>query len=205
MKLNRILRSGLVAVAAALAASDVQAQTGTARPTWAVTGPLSLEGYYAHYRLDASGDERFGMNGVGARLLWNGPAHFAGLRVVPSRAAIGVFAEYAPTARGFSILHAGAQGDVRLSATPLFGRATPIASMALGALWTDVDNEADARATAFPLAQERTTTFAVTPSLGVRVGLWRELGLRADVRDVVTFSPTTLHNLQFATGLSVSF
>jgi hypothetical protein len=35
------------------------------------------------------------------------------------------------------------------------------------------------------------------------VNLWGDLGLRADVRDVVTFNGRTLHNIQFTAGLSL--
>ena len=207
MKLNRILRSGLVAVAVTVAAAgDIQAQRVAPQETSPWSGPLTVEGYYTHYRLDAAGDDRFGMNGIGGRLMWSGALRVAGVESLPSRAAVGIFAEYAPTQdRGFSILHAGAQGDIRLTSTPLFERVTPIASLAAGALWTDVEDTSKALSTGFPLAARRTTTFAVTPSVGLRVGLWRELGLRADVRDVMTFRHQTLHNLQFATGLSFVF
>jgi hypothetical protein len=38
------------------------------------------------------------------------------------------------------------------------------------------------------------------------VNLWRELGLRVDLRDVMTFrDQKALHNYQFATGLSFAF
>lgn len=206
MKLNRILRLGLVALALGvlsgrtLAAQDL---VGNSSP-WA--GPLTVEGYYTHYRLATSGADRFGMHGIGGRLLWNGALRFAGLESLPSRSAVGVFAEYAPTQdRGFSLIHTGAQGDFNLAPRRLFGRVTPIASLAAGALWTDVEDENTAIATGFPLAARRTTTFALTPAAGLRVGLWRELGLRADVRDVMTFRHKTLNNIQFATGLSFVF
>ncbi|HJU74155.1 MAG TPA: hypothetical protein VJ717_10445 [Gemmatimonadaceae bacterium] len=208
MRHNSILRSGLVAVAFALASNAVGAQATTSNPSassaWG--GPHTIEGYYTHYRLDTSGDDRLGMHGLGGRLMWNGSLRFAGLESLPSRTAIGVFAEYAPSQdRGFSIVHAGAQGDVRLASSPLFGRLTPIASLAAGALWTDVQDASRAIATGFPLGTRRTTTLAITPALGLRLGLWRELGLRADVRDVMTFRHRTLNNWQFATGLSLAF
>jgi hypothetical protein len=206
MKLNSILRSGLVAAAVLGMAGALQAQSVSSSSPWSWAGPLTVEGYYTHYRLDTNGDDRFGMNGIGGRLMWSGAMRAAGVQSLPSRTALGVFAEYAPTQdRGFSILHAGAQGDIRLTSTPLFGRVLPIASLAAGALWTDVEDAPKAQLSGFPLAARRTTTFAATPSLGARVGLWRELGLRADLRDVITFRHQTLHNWQFATGLSFTF
>lgn len=205
MNLTRILRLGLVALALGISASVLQAQAVITKSSpWA--GPLTVEGYYAHYRLDTSSDDRFGMNGIGGRLLWQGALRFAGLESLPSRSAFGIFAEYAPTQdRGFSLIHTGLQGDINLAPTPLFGRATPIASLAAGALWTDVDDQNKAIATGFLLAARHRSTFALTPSAGLRLGLWRELGLRADVRDVMTFRHQTLNNWQFATGLSFVF
>jgi hypothetical protein len=205
MKLNHILRSGLVAVACILATGALQAQSIAPRAVSPWAGPLTVEGYYARYRLDTSGDDRIGMSGLGGRLMWSGALRFAGVESLPSRSAVGIFAEYAPTQDGFAIIHAGAEGDVSLAPKPLFGRVTPIASLAAGALWIDVDDKTKAIATGFPLAARRGTTFALTPSAGLRIGLWRELGLRADVRDVMTFRHQTLNNLQFATGLSFVF
>lgn len=205
MDLTRILRLGLVALALGISASVLQAQAIVTKSSpWA--GPLTVEGYYTHYRLDTSAEARLGMHGIGGRLMWNGALRFAGLESLPSRSALGIFAEYAPTQdRGFSLIHTGAQTDFNLAPTPLFGRITPIASLAAGALWTDVEDQNKAIATGFPLAARRTTTFALTPAAGIRIGLWRELGVRADVRDVMTFRQRTLNNIQFATGLSFVF
>jgi len=38
-----------------------------------------------------------------------------------------------------------------------------------------------------------------------RVGFWRQLGLRADAGDVVTFRGDTRHNLRLTAGLSFPF
>lgn len=205
MNITRILRLGLVALALGIFASVLQAQAFNSQSSpWA--GPLTVEGYYTQYRLESTGEDRFGMHGIGGRLMWNGAVRFAGLESLPSRSALGIFAEYAPTQdRGFSLIHTGAQADFNLAPTPLLGRVTPIASLAAGALWTDVEDQNKAIATGFPLAAQRTTTFALTPAAGLRIGLWRELGLRADVRDVMTFRHKTLNNIQFATGLSFVF
>jgi len=52
---------------------------------------------------------------------------------------------------------------------------------------------------------ESTTAFSLAPSVGARVGFWRQLGLRADAGDVVTFRGDTRHNLQLTAGLSFPF
>jgi hypothetical protein len=203
---SQILRLGLAASALAFAGSNVSAQTLQSQNPWRSATPLTVEGYHAHYRLDAAGDDRIGMDGIGARLLWRGGLRFAGADALRERSAVGLFAEYAPTqSGGFSLLHAGLQGDLNLTPAPLFGRVTPIASLAAGALWTDVDDETKAVGSGFPLAARSSTTLALTPAIGMRMDLWRQLGLRMDVRDVITFRHKTLHNYQFATGLSFAF
>ena len=201
---RRMLLAGLVApIAAAFALSTAQAQ-----PTYDTAtdpGRFAVDGYYTHYRLDTRGDDRLGMNGIGARLMWTpGALPTFGEARLP-RAALGLFAEYAPEQqdRGFSMLHAGVQGDVRLTRPPVFGRVQPIASLATGVLWTDTKNPAEASSNGFPLAERSTTAFALAPALGAHVNLWGELELRADVRDVMTFNGRTLHNIQFAAGLSL--
>ena len=103
------------------------------------------------------------------------------------------------------MLHTGVQGDVSLLSTPLLGHVSPVASLGLGVLRTNLDNASQAAATGFPLGMESTTTFSLAPSVGARVGLWRQLGLRADAGDVVTFRGDTRHNLQLTAGLSFPF
>lgn len=184
--------------------STAAAQPASTATFWTGLGPLTVEGYHTHYRLDTAGDKRISKNGIGGRLMWRG-FDVAAFGSFASRAAAGLFAEYAPTQDGgFTIVHAGVQGDVHLLREPLFGRVMPLASLAAGGLWTDVDG-AGLRTTDFPLGNRSTGTFALTPSLGTRIGLWRQLGMRVDVRDVVTFRPRTLHNWQFASGLSFTF
>lgn len=201
MKLQYLLRGGLLA---ALTISSAQAQPSSTPPSIGQV-PITVEGYYTHYRLDAEGNDRLGMNGIAARLMWNADALVPGT-ALESRVAAGLFAEYAPTQdRGFSLLHAGVQGDVRLTSAPLFGRVTPLGSLALGALWTDVEDGPAAIASRFPLGTRSTGTFALSPSVGARIALWRQLGFRADVRDVITFRHRTLHNMQLASGLSFEF
>ena len=103
------------------------------------------------------------------------------------------------------MFHTGVQGDVSLLSTPLLGHVSPVASLGLGVLRTNLDNASRAAATGFPLCMESTTAFSLAPSVGARVGFWRQFGLRADAGDVVTFRGDTRHNLQLTAGLSFPF
>ena len=88
--------------------------------------------------------------------------------------------------------------------TPLFGRVLPVASLGAGMLWTNREGP-DVPSVDFTLGNRSEQLFALSPSLGTRVGLWRQLSLRADVRDVITFRDEPRNHLQFAGGLSFSY
>ncbi len=200
--IHRILASSAVlALAATLSAGSAHAQIGQEQE-WRGLGPFNVEGYYTHYRLDGEGD-RVGMDGVGARLIWAlGPSDDMRVR---SRSALGVFAEYAPRQDlGFTMWHAGLRGDLNLLRQPWLGRVSPVLSLGAGALSTKVERAED-KEISFPLGTKSTTAFALTPSIGTRVKLWRQLGIRADVSDLVTFRDGTRHNVQFTAGVSLPF
>ena len=228
MQVRRFLLSGLVVpVVAALALSTAEAQvksswnsTGSFEVPWSGASPVAFEGYYTHYRLDAEGNDRMGMNGLGARLMWR-PTSGDSLSVMP-RFVLGVFGEYAPADNiGFSLLHAGVQSDLMLVPRPWFGRVTPIASLGAGVLHANVDDGLAATSSRIaqrvrsmtPLAlapvaginARSSTTFALSPAAGAKLALWRELGVRGDVRDLVTFRGGTRHHLQLTAGLSFPF
>lgn len=215
MQIRRLLPGLVLPMAAALATSPVEAQvkswngssTGSLEVPWSGESPVTFEGYYAHYRLDTAG-ERFGMNGVGARLMWR-PAGDS--RAVAPRFGLGVFGEYAPADDlGASLVHVGLQGDLELVTQPWFNRLTPIASLGASVLRTSVNaGSAPAPGTQLGLRSapdpQPTTTLALTPAAGVRVALWRNLGLRADARDVLTLRDGMRHNWQFSAGFSFPF
>ena len=199
---SRVVLSSVLVAAASLFATPVAAQT----PVVPAVGPKPalFEGYYTHYRF-ARSDGRVGMNGIGARLMWNPIRADYGATTLPSRFAIGLFGEWAPNQdKGFSVGHVGVQGDVRIVRSPLFGRVSPVLSLSAGALRTDRSGAAISEAD-FELGDRSLTMFALAPSLGTRVGLWRQLGLRADVRDVMTFREGTRHHGQYTAGLSLPF
>lgn len=180
-----------------------QAQT-TAPSTVEPEPNRSVEAYYSHYRFDVPGD-RLGMNGVGARLMWRPTVEDYASPGFASRFAFGVFGEWAPDQdKGLKAGHVGVQSDMNVFATPLFGRVSPVASLGAGAFWTDrVGPAIDSND--FSIQNKSIRSFALTPALGARVGLWRQLGLRADVRDLITFEEETLHHVQLSAGLSFPF
>lgn len=198
----RVMLASFVLASAGLSGAPAHAQTSiaTAEPQ----AHRTVEGYYSHYRFDVRGD-RLGMNGLGARLMWRPVAGDDSAPSFASRFAVGVFGEYVPDQdKGFAAGHVGVQGDLHVSRTPLFGRLSPVLSLGAGGFWTDrVGPAIDARE--FSLANRSIKSFALTPALGARVGLWRQLGLRADVRDLVTFEERTLHHVQLSAGLSFPF
>ena len=165
----------------------------------------TVDGYYAHYRLDTPGD-RIGVSGVGARFMWSPARADYGVTALPSRFAVGLFGEYVPNQEGrsFSLGHAGVTGDVNVLRTPLFGRIQPVASLGAGVLWTNREGPA-IRGPEFVIGNETAAMFSLAPSLGTRVSLWRDFGLRADARDLITFRDATRHHVQLAAGLSFPF
>ena len=200
-----LLSSLVVGVSAlALAAGSAQAQNAYG-PDLMGPGRLGFDGYYTHYRLDAD-DDRMGVDGVGARLFWRPVSDDA--FALPSRFAFGAFVEYTPKGnRDFQTFHTGLQSDFRLFQTPWFGRIDPLISLGAGAFHTnsEVRGSVDLNKE-FPLARrDQTTAFALSPAVGTRVHVWRTLGVRADVRDVITFEGGTLRNWQVAAGLTFPF
>ena len=199
---TRVMLASVLVAAASLLATPAAAQS----PVVPAVGPKPalFEGYYAHYRF-ARSDGRVGMNGIGARLMWNPIVADYGATTLPSRFAIGLFGEWAPNQdKGFSIGHFGVQSDLSVAKSPLFGRVLPVLSLSAGALRTDRSGAAISK-TDFELGDRSLTMFALAPSLGTRVAVWRQLGLRADVRDVMTFRDRTLHHAQVAAGLTLPF
>lgn len=185
--------------------ASTAAHAQAASPGELSLGGLAIDGYYSYYRLETVGNGRLGMGGAGARLMWRADSE-SELPWLLRRTAAGLFADYAPgDSRGFSVTHTGIQGDLRLLSAPLFGRIEPVISVGAGVLQTSVSNSSEARSTLFPLAEQKTATFALSPAFGTRLNVWRQFGIRVDLRDVVTFRDRTLHNMQFAGGASFVF
>jgi hypothetical protein len=164
-----------------------------------------VEGYYSHYSFDTPGS-RLGVNGMGARVMWNVARADYGATALPSRFAVGMFGEYAPNQEGrsFSLGHVGVEGDMNVLRTPIFGRVLPVASLGAGMLWTNREGP-EIKSVDFTLGNRTERLFALSPSVGTRVGLWRQLGLRAQVRDLITFRGEPLNHLQLSGGLSFSY
>jgi hypothetical protein len=190
--------------ALALAADSAQAQN-VSRPDLLGSGRLEFDGYFTHYRLDADND-RMGVDGVGGRLSWRPVS--GDVVAIPSRFAFGAFIEFTPKGDDdFQTFHTGLQSDFRLFRTPWLGRIDPLISLGAGAFHTDSEVRGSVHlGREFPLARrDKTTAFALSPSVGTRLHVWRTLGVRADLRDVITFKGETLHNWQIAAGLTFPF
>jgi hypothetical protein len=176
--------------------------------------PLLLEQYLSRAQLDPAitgAPARVG--GAGARLLRPLAAHDDGAAApTASRLAVGAFATYARRGDpGLTAWHYGAQADLRLGARPLGGRVEPLLSLGVGALRTRHESDCGAlppvRDACPPRAGGRVlaeTAPAVSPALGVRVGLLPGLALRSEVRDVIVYQGTPRHTLELATGISLA-
>lgn len=214
---GRVLSTCLVVTSSSLLATrPAIAQTGPTLPE--VPDRVAVEQYMGRYEFGLA-EDRVATHGMGGRVMWRQflgePTDAAPLR----RAALGLFAEYAGGGNDVvSMLHGGVQGDVSLLTRPLWGRIEPVVSLGLGVLRlrTSGDEQRDLRPqtlTSAPLAiavvpvLPTRTEFAatVTPSLGVRVGLLRQLGVRADVRDVMAAGNGLHHHWSFTGGLSFAF
>jgi hypothetical protein len=164
-----------------------------------------VEGYFSHYSFDTPGS-RIGADGIGARVMWNVARTDYGATALPSRFAVGMFGEYAPkqASRNFSLGHVGVEGDMNVLQKPLFGRVLPVASLGAGMLWTNREGP-EIKTVDFTIGNRSERLFALSPSVGTRIGLWRQLGLRAQVRDLMTFRDEPLNHLQLSGGLSFSY
>jgi hypothetical protein len=150
-----------------------------------------------------------------------------------SRTAVGAFAVYAPEREArYTTWHVGAQADHQLLTAPLVGRIDPIVSLGAGAFHSPTRTHVPlARAgggwTSFaetfvgPLPGVRvvpvdvpalratrtrsTTSFALSPAVGARLGLFSNVALRGDLRDVIAFGGGATHNVELSGGLSLTF
>jgi hypothetical protein len=216
---RRVLLAGLVLpVLGALVGGTAQAQDPA---PYTLDPGASFEGYYTHFRLDARGGDWKSANGFGGRLMWHPGGRETRASWLAPRIGLGAFAEYAPEQDpGFTLLHAGVQGDLSLVDTPLFGRVEPMLGLGVGALRTsgidlfterEIQSPAALSIVGMPSLQaaadddRAVTTLALSPAFGARVNLVRNLSARADVRDLVTFRDGPKHNLQLAAGLSLPF
>lgn len=206
--LSSVLLAGLATLGAEAEAQSLSVSIMHREPSLAMVRPEPgrvVEGYFTHYSFDTPGS-RTSADGIGARVMWNMARTDYGATALPSRFAVGLFGEYAPKheSRSFSFGHVGVEGDMNVLRKPLFGRVLPIASLGAGMLWTNREGP-DIESVDFTLGNRTERLFALSPSVGTRVGLWRQLGLRAQVRDLMTFRDEPLSHLQLSAGLSFSY
>ena len=206
--LSSVMLAGLTALGASAEAQSLSVSIMHREPSLAMVRPEPgrvVEGYFSHYKFDTPSG-RVGADGVGARVMWNLARTDYGATALPSRFAMGVFGEYAPKqeSRSFSLGHVGVEGEMNVLSKPLFGRLLPVASLGAGMLWTNREGP-EIDTVDFTLGNRSEQLFALSPSVGTRVGLWRQLGLRAQVRDLITFRDQPLNHLQLSAGLSFSY
>jgi hypothetical protein len=204
--LNRrtVLVAALGVMLGAVPAERSQAQ---AAAWW---GRPSIEGFYTQLRFDVTGPS-VNANGVGARFMWYPTVDTGRTGALPAllrRTGLGLYGTFTPehTYRQdlrFSTVGVGGVADVRPFATPLAGRVDPFLS--LGAGWLNTRVDAAVAPAPSPLLAESHVAFALTPGVGARVGLMRNVALQGDVRDVMTFLGDTRHNIGVGAGLRLNF
>lgn len=193
----RIL-AGLVS----LAGSVANAQSSPMQ-AWHQRG-LILEPIYSAYRFDRDpGASRVEARTYGGRLVWFPFADQTAESPVASRLGFGIFHEAGPKQDlQFDAFHTGALAEFRPLQRSLFERVDPVVTLSAGVLRT-VRKSLEHRQ--YPLDDESANRFALAPGVGVRVMIVRQLGVRAELRDVMTFSGGTRHNVNFFSGLSIAF
>lgn len=185
--------------------------------------PLVVDQYVSRARLHpAVAGDRARLDGVGFRVTQ--PLAAPDSRR-PAWVAFGGYVAYAQSREpGLTALQYGVLADVPLRAAPLPGRLVPLASLGLGAFRAQhtpsarLDRSPACVAPADLLRVRRapvpcgggvpserlgaSTDLAVSPAVGARLGLWRSISLRADVRDVIVYHGGPRHNRELSTGLS---
>jgi hypothetical protein len=168
------------------------------------TGSVIFEGLYDHVRFETQHGGRMKLNGVGGRLLFAPFASDGGdsTRMI-GRLSVGPYffgtREVGPSFRTWD---AGLEADLHLLQTPAFGRVQPLVSVGLGAVHAGIDEytlESDR------IASSPYTAFAATPALGVRVGLYRNVAVRMDLRDAIAFRDGLKHHYGGGAGFSLLF
>jgi hypothetical protein len=196
------LRVLLPLLLAAASAARAQAPHGD---TWRQRG-LILEPIYSAYRFDKDpGASRVDARAYGGRLVWLPFADQATATESPlaSRLGFGIFHESGPKQDlGFDAFHTGALVEFLPLGQSLFERVDPVLTLSTGLLRTE-RKSLDHRQ--YPLDQESANRFTLAPGVGLRVMLLRQLGIRGELRDVMTFSGATRHNVNFFSGLSIVF
>jgi hypothetical protein len=192
----------IVAGLVSLAATVANAQSSHMQ-SWHERG-LILEPIYSAYRFDRDpGASRVEARTYGGRLVWFPFADQAAEAPVVSRLGFGIFHEAGPKQDlQFDAFHTGALAEFRPLQGSLFERVDPVVTLSAGVLRT-VRKSLEHRQ--YPLDDESANRFALAPGVGVRVMVVRQLGVRGELRDVMTFSGGTRHNVNFFTGLSIAF
>jgi hypothetical protein len=167
----------------------------------------ALEGFLTRYQLDTERGNRLAVDGVGGRFLWTSSAALTDPASLAARTSVGVFGVFLPEQNrlGFSMLHGGAELNVRPLAAPILARIEPLLSFGVGALRTHVAELSQTRARDLALADRSNVALALSPGAGARIALVPGLDLRADARDVVTFRDGVRNHVAWNVGLGMTF
>lgn len=173
---------------------------------------LALEGAYDRIQLDAgSGRDRIGLNGYGGRL-WIELAPFVGPGSIGDHAALALTYFTTPRGdRGIFTRNYGAELDLYPLSIPIGNLLDPFVS--LGGSRFQLDNGQPAGAVgSADLARGRSSNFALTPGVGIRVPIPNRFQLRLDAKDLIVFSRKDLsgarrtsHSPEFMAGLGLTF
>jgi hypothetical protein len=218
------LTAVLILATLALCAGSAAPLSGQPTPRDTAPAHMVLEQYLSHATLDPAMAGTAGtaarLGGAGARLLRPlHTEHAGGDMPIRDRLALGGFATYGrPNDGGLTTWHYGALADLRLLARPIAGRVDPLLSLGVGAFRTrrEVDRPLGGQCSGTPViadvcppralehAVDVETAPAISPAVGVRVGLLPGLALRAETRDVIVYRGAPRHTMEFATGLSLA-
>ncbi len=196
---------------AAIALSAMSPSTARAQNLGPFRQFLALEGSYERLQLDAGKDQsRIGLNGYGGRL-WINLAPFVGPGSIGDHAAIALF--YFTTPGGDQNIftrHYGADLNIYPLHVPLGNLIDPV--LTLGAGRFQISNtQTGTRGTA-DIQRGRSSSFALTPGVGIRIPIPNRLQLRVDAADLIAFGrkgsqsgSRTSQSLMITAGAGLTF
>ena len=226
-------RAHVLTLAAALALGvvpgEAHAQLSGSRDLHWAGSRLSVEGFFTRYRLTADrGGGRLKHQAIGGRIMWAlAPRTDADRGTVAARTSVGGFIIHTPEPEtDLRTSHYGAQLDFQVLRTPLADRIDPLLSLGVGAFRTEgsdvrvtqlpgtlipplvdgrlVAGDREGRVMGVDLVRRSTTSLALTPGVGVSVGVAPGFALRGDVRDALVFRAGVRHHIEVSAGLRVT-
>lgn len=209
-----LFRRLVYATAAAVAALGLS-MGAPARASAQNLGPfrqfLALEGSYERLQLDAGKDhDRIGLNGYGGRL-WINLAPFVGPGAIGDKAAIALFYFTTPGGeRQLFTRHYGADLNIYPLHVPIGNLIDPVLSLGAGRF--QINNSEPATTGQADIKRGRSSSFALTPGIGIRIPIPNRLQLRVDGADLIAFgrkdavgASRTSHSWLITAGAGLTF